>query len=267
MAAAITEGGSIAGIQLATSWPGYVGTRKFVGNDPGSVIEDARALVEQLGPDGSAAIINAFHEASDVAIGHGYRHVQLHGAHGYLLSLLIDSRINSRSEETLDRLSLLAERLATARVETSLRISLLTGYAAFDAAGAKRFQDSVAALPFDFIDLSSGFYNIDKRLIYPSRPDVIALRHSMSINVARRHPDRKFILSGRAVNAASEALPDNLHLGLCRDLIANPLFLAQPEQGCENRSKCHYFSRREGSLRCARWGDGGNASTLPLGAM
>jgi 2,4-dienoyl-CoA reductase-like NADH-dependent reductase (Old Yellow Enzyme family) len=263
VAAAIAERGSMAGIQLATSWAGYVGTRKFVGSDPGSVIADARALVEELGPSGCAAMIDAFHEASDMAIDHGYRHVQLHGAHGYLLSLLIDYRINSRSEEILDSLSRLAERLAAAGIETSLRISLLTGDAAFDATGATRFHDSVAELPFDFIDLSSGFYNIDKRLIYPSRPDVIAARRSMTVNVASRHSDRKFILSGRAMNAAGEALPDNLHLGLCRDLIANPLFLAQPDRGCENRSKCHYFSKGETSLRCARWDDGESAS-IPL---
>jgi NADPH2 dehydrogenase len=260
IASAITERGSLAGIQLATSWAGYVGARKFVTSDPDSVIADGRALIEKLGPGGSATILEAFQTASDMAIEHGYRHVQLHGAHGYLLSLLVDYRINSRSEEILYRLSRLAERLAAAAVETSLRISLLTGDAAFDEVGAARFHDIVAALPFDFIDLSSGFYNIDKRLIYPSRPDVIAARRSMTINVANRHPGRKFILSGRAMNATREPLPNNVHLGLCRDLIANPLFLTQPDQGCENRNKCHYFSRGEKSLRCGRWDDGGAKS-------
>lgn len=266
IAAAIAEGGSMPGIQLATSWAGYVGTRRFVGSDPSSVIANARTLVKELGSAGSASIIRAFSDASHIAIDHGFRHVQLHGAHGYLLSLLIDHRINSRAEEALGRLAWLAERLAAAGIETSLRISLLTGDTAFDAAGTTHFHDKVAALPFDFIDLSSGFYNIDKRMIYPSRPDVLAMRRSMTVKVASRHPSRSFILSGRAMNAALEVLPDNLHLGLCRDLIANPKFLAQPDRGCQNRNKCHYFSRGEASLRCAQWGDDGISSTPPKGA-
>lgn len=255
IAAAITDGGSMPGIQLATSWAGYIGTRKFVGNDPSSVISAARALVQELGPVGSGSVLDAFNKGALIAADHGYRHVQLHGAHGYLLSLLIDHRINPRSEEIFGRLVRLGEDLTAAGIETSLRISLLTGDVSFDATGTARFHDSIAALPFDFVDLSSGFYNIDKRLIYPSRPDTIVARRSMTVSVASRHPTRNFILSGRAMSAASDTLPDNLHIGLCRDLIANPKFLAQPAKGCENRSKCHYFSKGESSLHCARWDD------------
>jgi 2,4-dienoyl-CoA reductase-like NADH-dependent reductase (Old Yellow Enzyme family) len=264
VAAAIAAGGSLPGIQLATSWSGYVGTHKFVGGDPVQVIADARSLVDGLGRDGIAAVVEAFEEAATMAVDHGFRHVQLHAAHGYLLSLLIDRRINPRNEETLESLSRLAERLAASTIETSLRISLISGDPAFDAVGAASFQDRVAALPFDFIDLSSGFYNIDKRLIYPSRPEVIADRHSMTVEVARRHPYRNFILSGRAMQA-SELLPDNLHVGLCRDLIANPRFLAQISTGCQNRSKCHYFSRGEQSLRCALWdSDETSSERMPI---
>lgn len=259
VAAVIAASGSLPGIQLATSWSGYAGTPKFIGGNPAQVIADARSLVDGLGREGIAAAVEAFDEAASIAVDHGFRHVQLHAAHGYLLSLLIDRRINPRNEETLEPLSRLAERLASSAIETSIRISLITGDPYFDAVGAAGFQDRVAALPFDFIDLSSGFYNIDKRLIYPSRPEVITDRRSMTVEVARRHADRKFILSGRAMQAYG-LLPDNLHVGLCRDLIANPSFLAQIDKGCQNRSKCHYFSRGEQSLRCALWDDGGMPS-------
>lgn len=263
VADAITTGGSMPGIQLATSWAGYIGTRKFVGNDSRSVIANARSLVEEMGPAGSESVIKAFSEASHMATDHGYRHVQLHGAHGYLLSLLIDYRINPRSEEILDRLSRLAEHMMASGIETSLRISLLTGDDVFDAtADAARFHDRIAALPFDFIDLSSGFYNIDKRLIYPSRPAILAERRLMSVKIASRHPSRNFIMSGRAMNNTSEDLPYNIHLGLCRDLIANPDFLAQRERGCKSRNKCHYFSRGETSLICAQWDDSERMSTF-----
>jgi hypothetical protein len=71
--------------------------------------------------------------------------------------------------------------------------------------------------------------------------------------VAERHPQKGFILSGLAGKDKKFELPSNLHFGLCRDLIANPDFLEQPNDGCLNRNKCHYFSRGEKHLTCAVW--------------
>lgn len=253
VAAAINQGGSLPGIQLATAWNGYIGTRKFVGNDPQTVISEARSLVAKLGADGISTVMAGFDEASSMAIDHGYRHVQLHGAHGYLLNLLIDSRINPRAGAVFDRLSDLGKRLACAGIETSIRISLRTGDTAFDASGTDAFHDAIAALPFDYIDLSSGFYNIDKRLIYPARAEVLAERLAGTEAVAKRNPATSFILSGRAMQNVVNELPSNIHIGFCRDLIANPDFLTQPDRGCRNRNKCHYFSKNEKALTCATW--------------
>jgi NADPH2 dehydrogenase len=44
---------------------------------------------------------------------------------------------------------------------------LRSGDPAFDADGREVFLDQIASLPVDYVDLSSGFYEIDKRLIYP----------------------------------------------------------------------------------------------------
>lgn len=253
IAKAIDEAGSLPGIQLATVWEGYVGIRKFVGTAPARVIAAARQLVDQLGSARIAAILKAFELAATMATDHGFRHIQVHGAHGYLLNLLLDSRINPRSNEVLEQLSGLASRLKSAGVETSIRISLRTGDAKFDSAGTTAFHDRIAALTFDYVDLSSGFYNIDKRLIYPGRPEFFAARLAESRAVAERHPTRAFIFSGRAMQNGWDRLPTNLHIGLCRDLIANPKFLSNLTQGCRNRGKCHYFSRGEGFLTCALW--------------
>ncbi len=265
VAGAIAEKGSLPGIQLATAWEGYAGIRKFVGAEPGQVIAAARALVEGIGAGGIDRALTEFDEAAQIAIGHGFRHIQCHAAHGYLLSLLVDDRINRDAERVLDRLADLADRLASSQVETSIRISLRTGDVRFDATGTDRFHDRIAALPFDYIDLSSGFYNIDKRLIYPSRFDVQVDRIAESRGVAERNPAKAFILSGRAWQAKTDELPTNMHIGVCRDLIANPDFLDDPGNGCRNRNKCHYFSRGEEYLVCALWSkDVGGRSHLPV---
>lgn len=244
------------GIQLATTWEGYVGSRKFLTGEATKFIPLARHMVESMGSERITAVIDSFDLAANVAIRHGFGHIQIHAAHGYLLSLLTDHRVNRDANSVLDRLGLLAERLRQEGVQTSIRISLKTGDSDFDSIGSLDYQDAIAQLPFDYVDISSGFYNIDKRLIYPARPDILSDRFRESISFGLRHPGRSFIISGRALNRDLVGVPPNMHLGICRDLIANPRFLQEPHDGCKNHGKCHYYSRGGSHLTCARWVEG-----------
>jgi 2,4-dienoyl-CoA reductase-like NADH-dependent reductase (Old Yellow Enzyme family) len=183
----------------------------------------------------------------------GFRHLQVHAAHGYLFSLLVDYRLNEHAPEALERLTYWAARHSAAGIETSIRLSLRTGDSEFDADGSDHFHAEIAGLPFDFVDVSSGFYNIDKQLIYPGRPDVLRTRRAETIALADRFPERRFILSGRALLEPEHDLPPNLHIGLCRDLIANPDYLADNSKGCVNSGKCHYFSRGTDHVICPQW--------------
>ncbi|KQQ70938.1 hypothetical protein ASF70_19025 [Rhizobium sp. Leaf321] len=253
LARGIAYGGARPGIQLASAWDGYVGARKFVTSAPNTTIQQARALMASKGRHELSEVIDSFRSAARKALEHGFRHVQLHAAHGYLLSLLIDRRINPLADFVLDGLSSLAVYLRREGIETSIRISMKTGDESFDNAGAVEFQDEVAALPFDFVDLSSGFYNVDKRLIYPTTPDFLASRMSQSRQVASRHLNRNFIFSGRLKMDSLGDLPSNMHPGLCRDLIANPNFLLTTQNGCANHNKCHYYSRGKAHLTCGEW--------------
>ena len=188
-----------------------------------------------------------------IAWSHGFGHIQVHAAHGYLLSLLVDHRISPDADWALSRLSALAHRCRGEGIETSIRISLRTGDRNFDAAGREDFHAAIAMLAFDFVDVSSGFYNIDKQLIYPARPDMLTNRRTETVQLAEAFPRRRFILSGRALTAPTENLPENVHIGICSDLIANPSYLAELGSGCINSGKCHYFSRRERHIACPRW--------------
>lgn len=254
VADAIRERGSLPGIQLATAWEGYQGARKFFSANTAEVIGRARELVRSLGRTGLDHVLDSLSTAAAIAIDHGFAHVQVHAAHGYLLSLIIDKRINPTASHVADRLERLAEGLRAQDIESSIRVSMRTGDIQFDASGATALQDHIAALPFDFVDLSSGFYNVDKRLIYPSRPEITTARARESVDAAVRHPSRRFIVSGRVAQWASE-LPQNAHIGLCRDLIANPRFLDEPENGCRNHGKCHYYSRGGEHVTCPRWSE------------
>jgi NADPH2 dehydrogenase len=202
---------------------------------------------------GIASTLKVLDEAAKLSVEAGFRHLQVHAAHGYLFSLLVDGRINARAPEVLERLSIWALKYSACDIETSIRISLRTGDSQFDAKGRDRFYAQIANLPFDFVDVSSGFYDIDKQLIYPGRPDVLGARRAETIALARRFPKQDFIFSGRALQEPGHDLPPNLHIGLCRDLIANPDYLTDPSKGCVNSGKCHYFSRRADHITCSQW--------------
>lgn len=249
----IRDKGSLPGIQLATAWEGYVGPRSFRANNGSEVITNARNTVSLMTARDITHILDAFDEGASLAISHGFGHVQVHAAHGYLLNLLVDPRIYPDAHRVHDRLSQFAKQLRKKNIESSIRISLNSGNAELDGLKHVDFQNLIAALPFDFIDVSSGFYNVNKQLIYPSRPDTLEARRRETIALAVSHPRTSFILSGRAMSIPSTDLPRNVHLGLCRDLIANPHFLEEPGRGCRNRGKCHYYSRGEDSISCPRW--------------
>lgn len=253
VAGEIASRGSLPGIQLATAWEGYSGSRSFLSPTAGEVIRNSREIVRQLGGAGIASTMARLDQAADMALQAGFRHLQVHAAHGYLFSLLVDERLNESAPEVLARLSEWAARYNAAGIETSIRISLRTGDPNFDEEGKDRFHEQIVNLPFDFVDVSSGFYNINKQLIYPSRPDVIRDRRAETVAISLRFPEKDFILSGRALLKSEDELPPNLHIGLCRDLIANPYYIKDRSKGCANLGKCHYFSRGYRELTCGQW--------------
>jgi hypothetical protein len=255
----ITKQGTLPGIQLATAWAGYRGSRTFRSPDAAHTLRRARDLVKTFSRFDLDEILASFDEGASIALANRFKHIQIHAAHGYLLSLLVDDRIAADACYTRSRLGQLAEWCRARGAQTSIRISLRTGDAIFDANGHADFQAKMTALPFDFVDISSGFYNIDKQLIYPGRPDTLEARRSETFELASRFPHRQFILSGRALSVPEKQFPKNVHIGVCRDLIANPRVLREPENGCVNSGKCHYFSRGEGHVTCPRWVQTGGA--------
>lgn len=146
-----------------------------------------------------------------------------------------------------------ATELRRIGVETSLRVSYGTGDEQFDLADGDHALDGMIRHPVDYIDLSHGFYNVNKRLIYPSTPKMLDERLKINLTVAARYPEKKFIMSGKSALAWEGVLPNNISVGICRDLIANPNFIKTRQDGCANCMTCHYFSLGRNDLSCGLW--------------
>lgn len=252
LANAITAEGARPGIQLSSAWKNYNGIKHFVSKHDNNPISEYKAALKDISPNEVLRLFEGLRRGIELSVGAGFKHIQIHAAHGYLFSLLIDNTFSPHSELALDNLNRLAEKLAAENIESSLRFSLITGDQSVDKNRGKLI-DNIFAIPFSFFDISHGFYNINKHLIYPTSEKLLASRLDSTLALAKRFPNKQVILSGKSNGAWNPLIPTNVHIGICRDLIANPNFLHDRAMGCIDCMKCHYYSRGESQLRCGRW--------------
>ena len=254
LADAISSNGALAGIQFSSTWEGYQGNRRFVPRTGEHPLNEYLAFGASISARQAAAAFDALQRGTDIALKAGFRHVQLHAAHGYLFNILVDRRLSSHANLAHKAICRWAERLASDKIETSIRFSMWTGDSNFDNNRSDEFADEISSLPVKYIDVSAGFYNISKRLIYPSTLSHLKERAEATLKIADRHPLQNFIISGKSIGAWDSSLPKNVHIGICRDLIANPNYLSDKSYGCEICMRCHYFSRGEAHIDCGQEG-------------
>jgi 2,4-dienoyl-CoA reductase-like NADH-dependent reductase (Old Yellow Enzyme family) len=253
LARGMSDNGVVPGVQLTTAWPGYKGIKKFVAEPNCDALHQYREISESMSSSDIRRIFTALHRGSKLAYQAGFRHLQIHAAHGYLFSILIDRRLSSHSDLTLRLVREWALEVASWGVESSLRFSVWIGIASIDDLHQMQWESLIASLPVNYFDVSAGFYNIDKRLIYPTLRRFLLSRRNVTLELAARNPQAQFIISGKASELIGQSVPSNIHIGICRDLIANPKFLNEINNGCNDCMKCHYFSRGRTHLECGRW--------------
>lgn len=253
LAKAISDKGATPGIQLSSTWPEYLGMRRFTVARPSENLQIYKNIAKTFDQNFIDDKVSQLISASELAYRNGFTHIQLHAAHGYLFNLLIDPRFCAHAAYFQDSIKEWALQLGKKSIQTSLRFSLYTGEEEIDKDHNDSYLSKIISLPFDFFDASAGFYNINKHLIYPSNIEQLKKRHDETFKLALNNPQKNFILSGRSLSITNFDIPKNLHIGICRDLIANPNFLKEKSNGCSNCMKCHYFSRKKENLTCGLW--------------
>lgn len=250
LAKSISNNGSIAGIQLSSTWEGYEGIKSFVASREASPIDDYIKKTSNITPFQIEKIISDLKNSINLSIQAGFTHIQIHAAHGYLFSLLIDPYFCQYSELFQKELKVITLELRNLNIESSIRFSLITGSQVVDRHRNSLIQE-IMELGFDYFDVSFGFYNINKNLIYPVSVSALKSRWSKTVKLAEANRNQSIIASGKLSREVLAILPDNVHFGYCRDLIANPKFLTENNgKGCNDCGDCHYYSQGNDHLVC-----------------
>lgn len=252
IAEAISDKGTLPGIQLSTTWENYIGVKTFIAKTPAEQLDLYKYIASKFDKNHINTQFSSLEKATRLAIDSGFKHVQLHAAHGYFFNLILDNRFSKHHDLAIELTREWLESTRRADIETSVRISTLTGVSEFDLEQSS-FLEEIIKTPFGYHDISEGFYNINKKLIYPSIKSILANRINKSVELALNFPKNNFIASGKSFVLKQKDLPENIHVGICRDLIANANFLNEQDNGCKNKMKCHYYSRGQSSMACGLW--------------
>lgn len=265
-AAGILDGGSVPGIQLACQIDSEPATRKWKSENVPSYIERQRQYLCSLSSDQLQTIVRDFITASALAAEAGFQVVQIHAAHGYLLSRLLSPVLNTRRDEFgscfhsgLSKI-ILGIRQNVPGVLVDVRISISSDLDSLerDWSSTRATVGAIVASGADIVSLSNGMYEVNRFQIYPTRDMGHACYLTNALEIATEYPDVMINVSGNIWDlTAFGDVPPNLTFSIGRALIADPQFVSKSVSGnfheiqhCMRIGHCHYFSRGKSHIVC-----------------
>jgi 2,4-dienoyl-CoA reductase-like NADH-dependent reductase (Old Yellow Enzyme family) len=259
LVAAIRARGSVPGIQLAARLGTSAAPRRWALREPKKRLEEFRDAFSSLLDSSLYEIVRAFSRSARTAAGFGFGAIQIHAAHGYLLSQSLNAEINYRTGMLgrpgfLVRQVVEAVRAAAPGAIVDVRLSLTDFH---DATREAVLGGLIESGP-DLISVSSGSYESSRSLIYPSRRAGENVYLGDVLPLCSRWPKQWWNVAGniRRIPPISSA-PKNLTFALGRPLIADPEFVAKHLAGevaaireCQWTGRCHYYTRGTRHIEC-----------------
>ena len=265
LASVISKNNSIPGIQLGCKLPQLESTRKWIAPKGEGQLNTYRQFITNLKPSDIDFIFSKFISATTLAMDYGFKVVQIHAAHGYFLSLLMNKSINKRTDKySYKNTGSIPELLNTLKntsdnITLDIRISCIDGLTSEEVEwhNRKRQLSEFESAGADIISLSAGLYDFSRKLIYPNKTvdknvylkfaEDFAKDSNIIINVAGNLWDLEDL----------DSTYSNITFGIGRALIADPYFIEKYMSGhiddinnCVHGGHCHYFTRGKDSLSC-----------------
>jgi 2,4-dienoyl-CoA reductase-like NADH-dependent reductase (Old Yellow Enzyme family) len=266
IASIIKRNGSVPAIQLACRASKHESMREWKQRNPSELVNLLRNEFSALPKEKIDVIFKDFLSSAGLAVEAGFEIIQLHAAHGYFLSQLLDPRINCRkdcygSDPLGTILSLISEIRSMSKFSLiDIRLSITEGFDEEDFEYARKI-DLIEQIvtDLDIVSLSNGTYDLDKNLVYPSK----CLGHGpfikMAIPLSLKYPSIIWNVAGNIwdIRKIPTGTPQNLAFCIGRAIIADPEIIEKSLTGnydtirwCRRCGDCHYYSKGMDHIYC-----------------
>ena len=199
------------------------------------------ATVEEL-----SNVVDSFQNAARRAQEAGYDCIQIHAAHGYLLSRSLSKLLNTRSDMyAADQFKLLSDVFDAVKTITSIPIGVKLQSNDFIENGMneERFCEIVKKIKFDFIEISGGSKITGaKYMVQRKGTDTYYYQQAVQqLKLNNLLEDNFIIVTGGFENVleAKAAFDDGVSMvGFSRKFIRNPRFLINDDSKCVRCGGC-----------------------------
>jgi 2,4-dienoyl-CoA reductase-like NADH-dependent reductase (Old Yellow Enzyme family) len=266
--AKIHNNNSLSGIQLGCRYSKIPPIRKWENRNIDSYIKEVKNEMKSFSEEFINNVIDKYVESAIIANKLGVKVIQIHGAHGYFLSLFLSDIFNSRDDKYGENRILLLEKIVNKirdklpNIILDVRISLLEGIK-LDELSISEYKDSIieeiVQLDIDIISISNGIYNINKQYIYPPLDWGHAVYLPQAIELANKYKEKLWNVAGNIydIDMINFNIPENITFSIGRSLIADPHFVKNCYLGkleevnrCIRCGLCHYYSKGKSNLSC-----------------
>lgn len=271
----VHKNGGVIAVQLAHAGQRGIGKDEYTAVGPSEIIEAGVKKTDKMTADDIKSTINAFGDAAERAVKAGFDAIQIHSAHGYLLSQFLSPHYNSRNDSyggsLENRARLLLEVYREIRQRVGKKFPLMVKINSEDfLEGGLTVKEMIEVAHMlenhgmDAIEISGGTFQSGKFI--PSR---IGTSKSMEREVYYRKAAEAFkkelkiplILVGGflSFDIAAEVVASGLadYVALSRPLIREPHLVSRWAGGdrrkaaCISCNNCFSTLSMEEALHCA----------------
>ncbi len=275
MVSIVHENGEVIAVQLAHAGQQGIGTGEYTALGPSDVFADGVKKASAMTVDDINRTVIAFGDAAERAVKAGFDGIQIHAAHGYMLSQFLSSHYNKRSDnyggnlENRARLLLEVYTEIRQRVGTSFPVMAKTNSEDFLENGITlketiKVAHMLADRGLDAIEMSGGTFESGKLIpsrVGTSKSEDREVYYRKAAETFKKEINIPLILVGGflsfhvVLDVVASGLAD--YVALSRPLIREPNLISRWAGGdrtkatCISCNKCFSTLSTKEALHCA----------------
>ena len=263
----IEKNGTLSGAQIGSVKSKQTPLRKWKNKSQDQYINFVQNEISSLSLSEIDTIIKDFQNGIIILKKLGFKVIQIHAAHGYLLNNFLSTTFNVRNDIYGKEPTLIIKKIIDGisneldDIILDLRISLFENEILTNLnSERKEFLDSIYAIEgLDMISISNGIYNYSKHLIYPNERYKNGFMTDILFDYIINKKEKVWNISGnikdlRLINNNDK----HISFSIGRALIADDRFVEKSFNNkfssikhCNNSNHCHYYSRGKESIECS----------------